>query len=192
MHTNTKKQLIVDTATRLFAKDGYHAVGVDRIISESGVAKMTLYRHFQSKDDLIVEVLTQQAQQTLASMTDAARKKSKALDRLHEVFIWHKRWFKASDFTGCMFVAAFSEFHSQPGEIMRVTVAQKDSLRIFLKHILIDVVPSGIVGRLARQLVMLLDGAILSAMAGDRKNAADEAWDIAKKLISAEIGTLAG
>jgi AcrR family transcriptional regulator len=189
MPTSTKKQDIVDTATRLFAKDGYHAVGIDRIIDEAGVAKMTMYRNFSSKDDLVAEVLTQRAHQALASMTDAAGKKTIPLDRLHEVFVWHERWFKARDFTGCMFVGAFSEFHSQPGEIMRVTVAQKAGLRLFLQNLLIDVVPRPVAERLARQLVMLLDGAILSAMAGDRKNAANDAWDVAEKLISTEVRT---
>jgi AcrR family transcriptional regulator len=191
MPTSTKKQDIVDTATRLFAKDGYHAVGIDRIIEESGVAKMTMYRNFSSKDDLVAEVLIQRAQQALASMTDAARKKVVPLERLHEVFVWHERWFKARDFTGCMFVGAFAEFHSQPGEIMRVTMAQKVGLRHFLQNLLMEAVPHVVAERLARQLVMLLDGAILSAMAGDRKNAASEAWDVAEKLISTEVRAVA-
>jgi AcrR family transcriptional regulator len=189
---STKKQDIVDTATRLFAKEGYHAVGIDRIIEEARVAKMTMYRNFSSKDDLVAEVLTQRAQQALASMSAAAGKKTRPLDRLHEVFLWHDRWFKARDFSGCMFVGAFSEFHAQPGEIMRVTVAQKVGLRLFLQNLLIHVVPRRVAERLARQLVMLLDGAILSAMAGDQKIAASEAWEVAEKLISTEIEQHAG
>ena len=41
---------ILDTATELFYRDGYHAVGIDTIVEQSGVAKMTLYRHYPSKD----------------------------------------------------------------------------------------------------------------------------------------------
>ena len=59
--TRTKKsdarQRIVETAKRLFYAEGIRAVGIDRIIAEAGVAKMTLYNHFASKDDLILAVL---------------------------------------------------------------------------------------------------------------------------------------
>ena len=52
-----KRQILIDTATRLFSQDGYHAVGIDRILAEAGVAKMTLYKYFPSKKELVVEVL---------------------------------------------------------------------------------------------------------------------------------------
>ena len=48
---------ILDTVSQLFYRDGYHAVGIDTIVERSGVAKMTLYRHFPSKDDLIAAYL---------------------------------------------------------------------------------------------------------------------------------------
>ena len=58
--TNKKsdaKQRILETAERLFYAEGIRAVGIDRIIAEASVAKMTLYKHFPSKDDLVVGVL---------------------------------------------------------------------------------------------------------------------------------------
>ena len=65
---SSKYQDLVDTATRLFAQYGYTAVGIDRIIAEAGVAKMTLYKHFASKQDLIVAVLKQRDQQFMQSL----------------------------------------------------------------------------------------------------------------------------
>jgi len=56
MASNKRDQLL-STAEDLFYRDGYHATGIDRILAESGVAKMTLYKHFKSKDELIVAVL---------------------------------------------------------------------------------------------------------------------------------------
>src|SRR5262245_2695423 len=55
--TSEARQRILETADRLFYQEGVRAVGVDRIIAEAGVAKMSLYKHFPSKDDLILAVL---------------------------------------------------------------------------------------------------------------------------------------
>jgi AcrR family transcriptional regulator len=55
--TSEARQCILETADRLFYQDGLHAVGIDRIIAEAEVAKMSLYKHFPSKDDLILAVL---------------------------------------------------------------------------------------------------------------------------------------
>ena len=55
--TSEARQRVLETADRLFYQDGIRAVGIDRIIAEAGVAKMSLYKHFPSKDDLILAVL---------------------------------------------------------------------------------------------------------------------------------------
>ena len=52
-----RRDHLVATALALFSKHGYHATGIDRILAESGVAKMTLYKHFRSKDELILAAL---------------------------------------------------------------------------------------------------------------------------------------
>jgi AcrR family transcriptional regulator len=192
MATNRKRQAIVDTATRLFAQHGYHAVGTDRIIAESGVAKMTLFRNFPTKNDLISEVLSQRAHHALSSMASAAALRNRPLERLEEVFAWHKRWFIGRDFSGCMFASALSEFHTESGEIIRISSAQKVQLRMFIQHLLLDLVPADSIEAMSRQIVMLLDGATLSAVVGDRENAADEAWEAALRLIRAEPPRAAG
>ena len=73
MATN-KRDLLLGTAERLFYTEGYHATGIDRILSESGVAKMTLYKHFISKEELILAVLDARQQPMLARLR-AAREK---------------------------------------------------------------------------------------------------------------------
>ncbi|WP_414448582.1 TetR/AcrR family transcriptional regulator [Burkholderia sp. 22PA0099] len=185
---SAKKQGIVDTATRLFAAHGYHAVGIDRIIKESAVAKMTLFRHFPSKHDLICEVLSQRAGATRQSMADAAGAHGTAVERLRAVFDWHHGWFTSPDFTGCLFVGAWSEFHGNNGdngEPARLALAQKAGLRRFMQDLLGELVAPAEAGPLARQLVMLLDGAILAATAGEREQAAGDAWQAAECLIAA-------
>lgn len=183
MPNNAKRQAIVDTATRLFAAHGYHSVGTDRIIAESGVAKMTLFRHFRSKNDLISEVLTQRAQNAMSSLASAVASKSTAFERLQEVFAWHERWFVMRDFSGCMFTSALSEFNTESGEIIRISTSQKLQLRMFIQNLLLDLVPAAAIESVARQIVMLLDGATLSAVIGNRDIAANDAWQAAQSLM---------
>ena len=59
------------TAWKLFYRDGYRVVGIDTLLAEAGVAKMTLYHHFASKEDLIVAVLEQRSRGLLAAVDDA-------------------------------------------------------------------------------------------------------------------------
>jgi AcrR family transcriptional regulator len=57
MATTRTHERILDAATRLFADEGIHATGVDRVIAEADVAPMTVYRHFGGKDDLVTATL---------------------------------------------------------------------------------------------------------------------------------------
>jgi AcrR family transcriptional regulator len=180
----TKKQDLIDTATDLFNKYGYQAVGIDRIIEESRVAKMTMYRHFPSKDDLITEVLMQRMEKIEESMSKAVAKKAAGMERLHELFIWHDRWFKTSDFMGCMFITALSEFRSVDGGVAHAVATQKRRMNELVRNIVASLVQSSDATRLARQIVILLDGAIISAQAGNRKTAASDAWECARGLIA--------
>ena len=149
---------------------------------------MTMYRHFASKDELVAQVLTQRAQQSLTLMAEAVARKTSPIERLHEVFVWHERRLMAQDFTEGMFAGALHEFHSHSVEIRRTAAAQKEHLQNFLQDIVTGIVPRRpSANLLARQLVMILDGAIQSAMAGDERHAAAQAWDIALRLVSSEM-----
>ena len=53
----SRRDHLVETALALFMRDGFHATGIDRILSHAGVAKMTLYNHFKSKEELILAAL---------------------------------------------------------------------------------------------------------------------------------------
>ena len=66
-----KKQHLIDTARRLFASEGFHTTGIERILEEAGVAKMTLYNNFGSKDMLIVAVLNQTSAEMRQRLIDA-------------------------------------------------------------------------------------------------------------------------
>ncbi|MGF6604985.1 AcrR family transcriptional regulator [Paraburkholderia sp. GAS448] len=191
---NIKKQHLIETATRLFNRHGYHAVGIDRIIQESDVAKMTMYRHFPSKDSLVSEVLQQRMGNIQASISESVATRGDALDKLREVFLWHGRWFDRPDFHGCMFIAALSEFGGSDSEIIRVATVEKQRMREFIQNIVVELVRGSAAARLTHQIVMLLDGAIISAQTGKKRRAALDAWEAAKCLVATQLrrGQVAG
>src|SRR5580698_2936101 len=99
----SKRQIVVDKATELFSKHGFHPVGVDWIIDDSGVARMTLYRHFVSKDDLVREVLEQRYQYIVDSMEEQLRPLTDPVQRVKAMFDWYGAWFETPEFAGCLF-----------------------------------------------------------------------------------------
>jgi Transcriptional regulator len=111
MTNQAKREHLIETAQRLFSRNGYHGTGIDMILKESGVAKKTLYYHFQSKEDLIVEVLKRYDEQ-FSVMVD--RKVNQLADnpkdRLLAIFDVAHEWFSDKHFYGCMFINAIGEY----------------------------------------------------------------------------------
>jgi len=182
-----KRKAVLDTATDLFSENGYHAVGIDRIIAESGVAKMTMYRHFPSKSSLVTEVLKERTRSCEQSLSEFVSGIEDPFSQLKAVFRWHDQWFRSPSFTGCMFAHAASEFNDKASEIHQVSVDQKNQLMAFLREILKQMVPTRKATELARVFIMLLDGATLMAQICDRKNAANDAWSAAQVLLDAAL-----
>ena len=69
-----RRDHLVDTALKLFCERGFHATGIDTILAESGVAKMTLYNHFRSKDELIIAALQKRDEQFMVSVKEGVER----------------------------------------------------------------------------------------------------------------------
>src|SRR5262245_43301591 len=108
--TSEARQRILETADRLFYQDGVRAVGIDRIIAEADVAKMSLYKHFPSKDDLILAVLKYREEAVLEFFRSTMeRHAKKAKNPLRAFFTALKDWFELPGFRGCPFQNAAVE-----------------------------------------------------------------------------------
>ena len=112
----SKRDVLVDTALRLFYTQGFNATGIDKILAESGVAKMTMYKHFKSKDELILAALTQRDEQFRDWLTSEMQKagpnpREQLLAMYDALEDWFKgNAFKGMGFSGCAFINASSEF----------------------------------------------------------------------------------
>ena len=105
---STKRENLIETARRLFYRDGFHRTGIDAILAEAGVAKMTLYKHFKSKDELILATLRLRDERFRNSFMKAVEQRAeKPADRLLAVFDVLEEWFRTDEFCGCLFINAY-------------------------------------------------------------------------------------
>ena len=111
-----KKQHLIDTARRLFASEGFHTTGIERILEEAGVAKMTLYNNFGSKDMLIVAVLNQTSIEMRQLLVQAVSHINDPYEQILGIFDALADWHTSDDFCGCMFQAAIAEYPDPDSE----------------------------------------------------------------------------
>lgn len=126
------RQRLLETATRLFYAGGIHAVGIDRIIAEAGVAKATFYSHFPSKDDLVVAYLEDQdriGRTAVAALPKQAPRKMLAaiLGRISTAAV-------AGDFRGCPFLNAAAEYTDPASPVRRAIEARRAWYRDVLRE----------------------------------------------------------
>ncbi|TCW77879.1 TetR/AcrR family transcriptional regulator [Burkholderia sp. SRS-46] len=181
---SVKRQDVLDTATRLFARFGYQAVGIDRIIDEAGVSKMTMYKYFPSKGDLVVEVLRQREADLAADLVAFVAARADALGRVRAVFDWHDAWIKGDFFYGCMFASAAAEYAASDARILQASNEQKQHLKTYVASLLEPLTGADAAPGYAAKLMLLLDGAIVAARVSGNKEAALEAWDAASELLA--------
>src|SRR5207245_6386677 len=109
------RERIDQTAYELFSRHGIRAVGVDTISARSGVAKMTLYRHYPSKDDLVLAFLRRREELWTRSwlQQEVERRAHTPAERLLAIFDVFDKWFRRSDFEGCSFAKVLLEHRDQ-------------------------------------------------------------------------------
>ncbi|MEX3945561.1 TetR/AcrR family transcriptional regulator [Paraburkholderia sp. BR10937] len=103
------RERILDTAARLFYRDGFRATGIDKIIAESGVAKMSLYRHFASKDDLIAAFLDWRHDFWMRWFLEAVEERFAERRELSVIADALGEWFAQEDYRGCAFINVVAE-----------------------------------------------------------------------------------
>ncbi|EMD9437674.1 TetR family transcriptional regulator [Burkholderia cepacia] len=180
----SKRQQVVDKAGELFSRHGFHPVGIDRIIAEADVARMTLYHHFASKDDLIKAVLEQRYTFIMDSIAAKLEPMADATARLKGIFDWYGVWFRSPEFAGCLFERALAEFGATCPKVTDVAVRYRDDLLAIMERLLSEIIPRRRAHQLAGVYVMLLSGATADARAIGDPRAAARAWEAAKVLLN--------
>lgn len=181
------KQKLVDTALRLFNRDGFHATGIDKILTESGVAKKTLYSHFPSKDDLIAEVLRQRdIEFNDWFQGEIELRANTAEEKLLVIFDLAQDWFEQNKFYGCLFIGAANEYPDKRTAIRAICAQHKCSLLKIIEGFAEEAGAKN-PSSLALQLSLLLDGSTVTAQISNCSSCAKEARNAAKVLIAAAL-----
>jgi AcrR family transcriptional regulator len=162
------RERVLKTAYELFSRHGTRAVGVDRIIAESGVAKMTLYRNFASKDDLILAFLERREERWTRDWLQATveRRAETPAQRLLAIFDTFGEWFAREDFEGCSFINVMLEIDDPGSPVRRESVRQLSEIRGFLGGLAEEAGVEDVDG-FARQWHILMKGCIVAAAEGD-------------------------
>ena len=176
---------ILDVAGALFYRRGFAAAGVDLIVRESGVAKMTLYRHFPSKDDLIAAWLARvdtqfwEAFERWAGPADQPPR-----DRLLGVFTGLEKLVSSAQCLGCPFLLASAEFPEPATRAHDVARGHKGRLRERLR-IMAAQAGAADANALGDQLLLLMDGAFMAArLFGPRNQPGRHVADAAAALLA--------
>lgn len=179
------RRRIVETAERLFYAEGVRAVGIDRIIAEAEVAKMSLYNHFPSKDDLILAVL-QYREEKFDSMFEnwSSRHVSKGMNRLQAFFAALKDWFESPGFRGCMFVNARVELADAEHPASKFSAFHKERFHQMLQTIIEESEGMKSAETVAPAISLLVEGAIVTAVMAQSSESADVAREAALALVA--------
>jgi AcrR family transcriptional regulator len=177
------RERILATSYELFSQRGIRAVGVDELIARAGVAKASFYRHFPSKDDLVVAFLERREQRWTNGWVEkeARRRASNPEAQLLAIFDAFDEWFRRDDFEACSFINVLLEFDRLDHPIRLASVAHLATIRSLVREFAED---AGVddPDDVTRQWHILMKGSIIAAAEGD-VDAAQRAQSMARRLI---------
>ena len=187
MRGTAVRAALIETAIRLFCRHGINATGVDAIITHSGASRMTLYKHFGSKDGLVAAALEEEGRVWRAwFFARLAQAEGPATARLLAIFDALGEWFARNDYFGCALMNAVAEHRNQSPAILKVTQAHKQPVLEYIGA-LCQAAGAQDAKALASQIDLLMDGAIVKALIRRDAVPAQEARAIAEALLNAAL-----
>lgn len=175
---------ILNTATSLFYERGVHAVGVNEIAARAGASKLSLYRYFPSKDQLVQAMLTEHSDRIHAWLERRTADAPAGPQRVLAVFDLLIGWFAEPGYRGCAVVNAVTDTRTDPAT---AAIARRhlSRYRALLEDRLRDIEADD-PATLARQLLLLIEGAsVVTAIDGGTSAAGADAREAAALLVEA-------
>src|SRR6476661_5226811 len=162
------RERILDSAYDLFSHRGVRAVGIEEVIERAAVAKATLYRHFPSKDELVLEFLRKREELWTHGWVEVEARRRGATPEasLLAIFDLFDEWFHRDDFEGCSFVNVLLETANRETELGAASAMHLENIRVVVRSLAEE---AGLrdVEQFALSFHILMKGAIVQAGEGD-------------------------
>ena len=180
------KVRLVEAATRRFYRDGFRSVGIDQILSDVGISKTAFYKHFESKEDLILAALGMQnewLQETFRAMI-RDRGGPTAIGQLRAILDVVEHIVESDDYQGCIFVNVAMEF-PLPHEPAHVLASENKAAIEGIVRELAEEAGAADPQAMAQQLCLIMEGAYVTRHVTGNKQTVDLAREVAELVITA-------
>ncbi|WP_417684339.1 TetR/AcrR family transcriptional regulator [Roseibium sp.] len=184
----SKRDELVREALKVFYRGGFHATGMDALVAATGISKTTMFKHFSSKEELILAVLRLRDENFRNWIIRRVEERaSSPRGRLLALFDVLAEWFEQPDFRGCMFIKASGEYQDPDHPIHAQSAEHK---RLLFKYFDAVARQAGAKrpGDLARQLLLLKEGSIIAKHMGYEVDPAGDAKAAARTLLEDALG----
>lgn len=179
----SKRDELVRSALEIFYREGFHATGMDLLAAETGISKTTMFKHFRSKEELILAVLRLRDQDFRNWLFRRMEQAGPPRAQLSAMFDALSEWFATPEFRSCMFIKAASEYPDPDHPIHAQAAEHKRLLFLQLHKIAADAGAED-PAALTRALLLLKEGAIVTAHLGHEADPAADAKAAASTLLS--------
>ena len=186
----SKRDELVQEALKVFYQNGFAATGMDLLVKKTGISKTSMYKHFRTKDDLILAVLRLRDEQLrnwfFRRVEELA---TRPIEQVLAIFEVLDEWFEQPEFQGCMFIKASSEFQCTDDPIYSQCTEHKKLMHSsILKYVLAletdgEAIPSDVAEKLTEQFMLLMEGATVLKHMGVSNSAAQDAKLAAVSLL---------
>jgi AcrR family transcriptional regulator len=184
--TTAVQDKILQTAEQLIYQNGIHAMGMDLLVRTSGVARKSIYRYYATKDEVAVQALTVRDERWMHWFRTETDKAPTGQARILAMFDVLKSWFESEGFRGCAFINTSGEIGDPADPVRQLAKLHKQKLLDYSLALCqqLNVEHPEI---LAKQLLILIDGAITLALVMGDHDAADNARDMAQLLLTVAL-----
>lgn len=180
----SRREELIRGALLVFYREGFHATGMDKVAAEIGISKTAIYKHFRTKEDLILATLRLRDETFRYWLFNRIKEISpEPAGQLLAIFDALDEWFKTEEFQGCMFIKAASEFQSKSHPIHLQSAEHKRLLERHIEELAKKTKVKDPAG-LTKQLLLLKEGAIVSAYLAHTPKPARDAKNAAATLLS--------
>ena len=179
---NQKRQLLIDTALDLFYMYGVNSIGINEILKVSGVAKKTLYNHFESKEVLILATLEQRHVIFIEWLEDKLQRANGEENIVPKLFEALESWIDNTDhklgkFRGCFFINTSAEFSDPNSAISLFCRNHKGRIHQIITQYMPNTTPM-----IIDAICIMKEGVITAAYVANDHNAAKKSIEILKRL----------